>query len=162
MTGALLALALAASPPLAQEEWPLPPDEQEEHKVRHLSLSVWGGEAFDESGSGASFGVVGAEAAWSFSSLDVGLAGYRYEGLPGSQSWIPVTMLRLTQRFPLRTGVEATFALGVGAVRRTGWEAWFQVALGMRVPLGPMFVGGELGFERGNLLRLAGGLGVTF
>jgi hypothetical protein len=65
------------------------------------------------------------------------------------------------QRFPMRSGVEATFALGLGAARPRTWEAWFQVALGVRLPLGPLFLGGELAFERGDLLRLSAGLGVA-
>ena len=33
---------------------------------------------------------------------------------------------------------------------------------GMIIPLGPLFVGGELAFEQLNILRLAGGIGLAF
>ena len=100
--------------------------------------------------------------AWAFEHLDLGLAGYGYRGLADASTWTPVAIVRLTQRFPMRTGIEAAFGLGFGAARPRGWEAWFQVALGVRYPLGPMFLAGELSFERGDLLRLAAGLGVRF
>jgi hypothetical protein len=163
VTGALLALALAAGPPLAQGDWEPPPLEEQEDdgRKRRLSLAAWGGEALDQGGGGASYGVLGGEVAWSFDPLDVGLAGYAYQGLSGAGGWTPVSLLRLTQRFPTRTGVEATFGLGLGAARPSGWEAWFQVAIGVRLPLGPLFLGGELAFERGDLLRLSAGLGVA-
>ena len=161
MTGALLALALAASPALAQDEYDLPPDEQDEGGHR-LSIAAWGGEALDESGTGRSYGVLGGEVAWSFDQLDVGLAGYGSQHLSDTRTWTPVALVRLVQRFRMRSGVEATFGLGVGAARPSGWEAWFQVGLGARVLFGPMFLGGELAFERGDLLRLSAGLGVRF
>ncbi len=161
MTGALLALALAASPGLAQEEL-RPPDDEPEEAGHHLSVAAWGGEALDETGSGKSYGVLGGEVAWAFDQLDVGVAGYGYRGLSETRTWTPVALLRLVQRFRMRSGVEATFGLGLGAGRPSGWEGWFQVALGARVPFGPMFLGGELSFERGDLLRLAAGLGLTF
>jgi hypothetical protein len=50
----------------------------------------------------------------------------------------------------------------VGAGRPRGWRAWYQLAIGMRVPLGPLFLAGELAFEQYDLLRLGGGLGVAF
>ena len=125
-------------------------------------MSAWGGEAFDTGGSGQSYGALGAEVAWAFDPLDVGLAGYAYQGLSDTRTWTPVAMLRLTERFLMRSGVEGTFGLGLGAARPAGWRGWFQVALGVRVPLGPLFLGGELAFERGDLLRLAAGLGAAF
>ncbi len=161
MNGALLALALAASPGLAQEEWQ-PPDDEQEESAHHLSVAAWGGEAFDQSGSGGTYGLLGGEVAWAFDQLDVGVAGYGYRGLSETRTWTPVALLRLVQRFRMRSGVEATFGLGLGAARPSGWEAWFQVGLGARVTFGPMFLGGELAFERGSLLRLAAGLGVIF
>jgi hypothetical protein len=169
VTGALLALALAgtlalaAAPPLAQEEWEAPPyEEEDEENVKHLFLSVWGGEAFGLGGEGTSADVLSAEVAWAFGHLDVGLAGYGYRDLSPDAAWTRVAMLRLTQRFPMRSGVEAAFGLGIGAARDSDWSAWFQVALGVRVPLGPLFLGGELAFERGDLLRLSAGLGLAF
>ncbi len=163
MTGALLALALAASPglALADDEYP-PADEQQDEGGHHLSIAAWGGEALDESKTGRSYGLVGGEVAWAFDQLDVGVAGYGYRGLSDTRTWTPVALVRLVQRFEMRSGVEATFGLGVGAGRPAGWEAWFQVGLGVRVAFGPMFLGGELDFERGDLLRLAAGLGVNF
>ncbi len=162
MTAALLALALAASPGLAQEDWQAPDDSQDE-SGHHLSVAAWGGDALDESTSaGKSYGVLGGEVAWSFDQLDLGVAGYGYHGLSDTRAWTPVALVRLVQRFRMRSDVEATFGLGVGAARPSGWEAWFQVALGARVAFGPMFLGGELAFERGDLLRLAAGLGLTF
>ncbi len=163
MTGALLALALAASPALAlaQDAYDVPGDEQEEGGHR-LSLAAWGGEALDESRTGRSHGVLGGEVAWAFDALDVGLAGYGYHHLSDTRAWTPVALVRLVQRFRMRSGVEATFGLGVGAARPSGWEAWFQVGLGARVLFGPMFLGGELAWERSDLLRLTAGLGWTF
>ncbi|HEX9050688.1 MAG TPA: hypothetical protein VF841_09165 [Anaeromyxobacter sp.] len=162
MTGALLALALAASPALAQEEWQAPDEEQEEGGHR-LSVAAWGGEALDESGTGGkSYGVLGGEVAWAFDQLDLGVAGYGYRHLSETRTWTPVALVRLVQRFRMRSGVEATFGLGIGAARPSGWEAWFQVGLGARVTFGPVFLGGELAFERSDLLRLTGGLGLTF
>ena len=161
MTGALLALALAASPPLAQDEWSAPYDDQEEERVRHLRLTAWGGEAFETGGSGRSYGTLGGEAGWSFGELDLGLAGYGYHGFSATRAWTPVGLVRLTQRFRMRSGVEAAFGLGAGAARPSGWEGWFQVSLGIRVPLGPLFLGGELAFERGDLIALRAGLGLA-
>ncbi len=163
MTGALLALALAAGPhPLAQEEWGAPAYDEEEERVRHLSVAAWGGDAFGTGSGGGTFGNLGGEVAWSFGELDVGVAGYGYHGLPDARAWTPVGLVRLTQRFRMSTGVETAFGLGAGAGRPTGWEAWFQVSLGVRVPLGPMFLGGELAFERGDLFALRAGLGLAF
>ncbi len=161
MTGALLALALAASPGLAQEEWPGGDEEQEESGHR-LSVAAWGGEALDEGGTGRSYGLAGGEVAWAFDQLDLGVAAYGYHHLSDARAWTPVALVRLVQRFRMRSGVEATFGLGVGAAKPSGWEAWFQVGLGARVLFGPMFLGGELDWERGDLLRLAAGLGFTF
>ncbi len=165
MTGALLALALAVGP-LAQDDREPPPtwEEQEDEDDRpRLFVTAWGGEALDDGGAGRSYGILGGEVAWAFAYLDLGLAGYAYRSLPDARPWTPVAMVRLTQRFPMRSGVEATFGLGVGAARPdAGWDAWFQVALGARIPLGPLFLAGELGFERGDLLRLAAGLGAAF
>ncbi len=162
MTGALLALALAAAPPLAQEEWGAPSDDEQEEHVPHVLVSAWGGDAFDTGSSGRSHPNFGGEIAWSFGQLDLGVAGYGYDGLSATRAWTPVGLVRLTERFRMRSGVEAAFGLGAGAGKPSGWEAWFQVSLGVRVPLGPMFLGGELAFERGDLLALRAGLGVAF
>jgi len=164
VTAALLALALAA--PLAQEEWQPPPayDEEDPGGRPRLFLSAWGGEALEEGGGGPSHGVLGGEVAWAaFEHLDLGLAGYGYRGLPEAvRATTPVALVRLIQRYPTRAGVEATFTLGIGAARPDDWVLWLQVALGVRVVLGPLFLGGELAFEQYDLLRLTGGLGVSF
>jgi hypothetical protein len=166
VTAALLAVALAAGP-LGQEEWPTPPgweEEEEEESRPRFRLSAWAGEAFGASGAGRSHGVLGGEAAWAaFEHLDLALAGYGYRDLPAaSRATTPVALVRLIQRFPTRRDVEATFALGIGAGRPDGWVAWLNVALGVRVVLGPLFLGGEISFEQYDLLRLAAGLGVAF
>jgi hypothetical protein len=151
-----LALGQAVDDPWASEEDP----GDRRHRV---SISAWGGNAWDIGNQGgASAAVVGGEVAYAFRSLDIGLAGYGYRLPDEERSWTPVGLVRLINRFPTGNGVEATFALGVGAARPAGWQAWFQVALGVRVDLGRAFVGGELSFEQNNLLRLAGGLGVKF
>lgn len=157
----------AAAPLRLQQGW----DEQqwddeqyqEEERHPHLLLSVWGGEAFASGGSGRSSGFFAAEADWVFSGLDVGLQGARYRSLREStRLWTPVILTRVTQRFRTGRGVEAAFTLGLGAGRPAGWIAWYQVAIGMRVPLGPVFLAGELAFEQYDILRLGGGLGVAF
>jgi hypothetical protein len=128
-----------------------------------LFVSAWGGEALSTDGEGRSSSLLGAEVAWAFRSLELGLAGYGYRGLrDGSRGWAPVTLLRVTQRFPTRGGLEAGLTFGIGAGKPDGWTAWYQVALGGRLALGPLFVAGEIGFEQYDLLRLAGGVGAAF
>lgn len=158
-----LAAGWARGARLAQgEEWELPPEDEDEGR-RRVRLSLWGGEAFDTGGNGRSSTLLGGEAAWAFDSLDLGAAGYGYRSLRDAErEWTPVLLLRLTERFRTRRGVEAAFTFGVGAGRPDDWVAWFQVALGVRIDLGPLFLGGELAFEQYDLLRLAAGLGVAF
>lgn len=151
--------------PLAQEDQDDaagPGEDDEENKPR-LRFAAWAGEALASGGSGRGSGFVGGEAAWSFDSLDLGVAGSGYRNLvDATRTWTPVVLARITQRFKTRRGVEAAFGFGAGAGRRRGWAAWYQVALGVRVPLGPLFLAGELAFEQYDLLRLAAGLGVAF
>jgi len=164
IAAAALALCLAA-PPLAQTEYEPPPyEEEEEEGGRHrLLLSAWAGEALADGGAGRSSSFYGGEVAWAFEPLDVGLAAYGYRRLPeSSREWTPVLLLRLTQRFRTRGGVQGAFGFGIGAGRTGGWDAWYQAALGVRIPLGPVFLGGEIAFEQFDLLRLAAGLGVSF
>ena len=124
---------------------------------------AWGGEALATGGSGHGSGFVGGEAAWAFDTLDVGIAASGYRELRDSaREWTPVVLARLTQRFKMRHGLEAAFGFGAGAGRQRGWSAWYQVALGFRVPLGPLFVAGEVAFEQNDLLRLGAGMGVAF
>jgi hypothetical protein len=162
------ALHLTAPPaheltaPFAQESWDEPESSADEERQPRLRLTAWGGEAFDSGGSGHGSTTVGGEAAWAFDSLDVGVWGAGYREIVGAtREWTPVVLARVTQRFRLRTGVEAAFGFGFGAGRPRGWDAWFQVALGVRIPLGPLFVAGEIAFEERQLLRLGAGLGVA-
>ncbi len=165
MIAAALALSTClAAAPLAQE-WEAPPyaDEDVDRGERRLRLSLWGGDALATGGSGHGSTIWGGEAAYAFDTLDLGVAGYGYESLlDARRTWTPVLLLRLTERFETRRGVEAAFSFGLGAGRPRDWTAWFQVALGVRVNLGPMFLGGELAFEQYDLLRLAAGVGVAF
>jgi hypothetical protein len=148
--------------PLARESWEDDDFDDDEERQPRIRLTGWGGTALDDAGTGRSSTVVGGEAAWSFDSLDVGVSGAGYRELDGAtRSWTPVVLARFTQRFPMRSGVEAAFGLGLGAGRPKGWTSWFQVALGVRVPLGPVFLAGELAFEERQLLRLGAGLGVA-
>lgn len=166
MIAAALALSLVASQaaPLAQAEWgDASWEEHEEEDVPRLFLTAWGGEAYDDGGDGRSSGIAGGEITWALRALDLGLAGYGYRRLAEAErEWTPVALLRLGQRFRTRSGLEATFALGIGAGRPDGWTAWYQVALGGRATFGRVFVAGELAFEQYDLLRLAAGLGVGF
>jgi hypothetical protein len=161
----LIAAALAAAPgPLRQEEaWEEQAWEEEGERRPHVHLSAWGGEAFANGGTGRSSSFFSGEAAWVFRSVDLGIAGAGYRALRNaSREWTPVALVRLTQRFPTRGGVEAAFTLGFGAARPAGWVGWFQLAIGMRVPLGPLFLGGELAFEPYEIVRLGAGLGIAF
>lgn len=159
------ALRLAAT--LADEEDPLTEDGEDggedEEDSRRLFVSAWGGTALEGGGSGRSHSFGGGEIAWAFEPVDVGIAGYGYRDLEeDGPEWSPVVLLRLTERFRTRRGLEATLAFGVGAAKPDGWTSWVQLALGVRVPLGPLFIGGEVGFERYDMLRLAAGVGVGF
>ncbi|HEX9402603.1 MAG TPA: hypothetical protein VF912_21080 [Anaeromyxobacter sp.] len=158
----LLAASLSAAP-LPQEEWEPPAWEEDDERRPHVLVTAWAGEALASGGSGRSSGFFAGEAAWAFDSVDVGLAGSGYRSLrEAGRTWTPVLLARFTQRFKTRRGFEAAFGFGVGAGRPSGWIAWYQVALGVRVPLGPLFVAGELAFEQYDILRLGGGLGVAF
>ena len=173
----LLAAALASSP-AAPASSPSPPplvlhqeDDWEEHGGQEerppprLLLSAWGGEGFLAGGSGAGIGLLSAEVAWAFRSVDVGISGTAYRNVPADDVVHPVTpvvLLRLTQRFHTRRGFDAAFSLGFGAGRLASWHGWYQVAMGLRVPLGPLFLGGELAFEQLDILRLSAGIGVGF
>ncbi len=160
----IAAAALALSLAVAQADDAYPAYEEDEGEARpHVLLSAWGGTALGEGGSGRSSTILGGEAAWAFESLDLGVAGYGYQRLPdSSREWTPVALLRITQRFRTGRSVEAAFTFGIGAGRPDGWTAWYQVAIGGRADLGPMFLGGEIAFEQLDILRLAAGLGVRF
>jgi hypothetical protein len=140
-----------------------PQDDDENARHPHLLVSGWGGEALAAGGSGRSSSFYGGEVAWAFSQLDLGLAGAWYRSLRDARRpWTPVVLTRVTQRFMTRRGFEAAFSLGFGAGRPAGWIGWYQVALGVRIPLGPLFLGGEIAFEQYDIIRLGAGLGVGF
>jgi len=146
-----------------EDDYDEPQEDEEGRRHRHLLVSAWGGEAFARGGSGRASSFYGGEVAWAFSELDVGLAASWYRSLrDASRAWTPVLLTRVTQRFATRHGFEAAFSLGFGAGHPAGWIGWYQVALGIRVPLGPAFLGGEIAFEQYDIIRLGGGLGVAF
>jgi hypothetical protein len=164
IVAALAVSTLLAAAPLRQDEELPPYDEQgDEDRPRRVRLSLWGGEALATGGTGHGSAIYGGEAAWAFDSIDLGVAGYGYNSLiQSNRQWTPVVLARLTERFRTRRNLEAAFTFGIGAGRPKDWTAWFQVALGVRFDLGPMFLGGELAFEQYDLLHLTAGLGVTF
>ncbi len=159
MVAALVILSLVVA---QADDYPDDSDLELEQRP-HVVLSAWGGKAFADGGSGHGSPLFGGEAAWAFDSLDVGIAGYGYQGLPdAARDWSPVVLVRLTQRFETRKGLDATFTFGAGAGRTDRWDPWFQVALGVRGNAGPFFIAGELAFEQLDQLRLAAGVGVRF
>jgi hypothetical protein len=132
----------------------------EEDRAPRLFITAWGGEAFAiGSGDTRSGSAFGGEVAYALPFGDLGLWGSAYK-IGERDAWAPIALLRLTNRFPAGRGVEAAFTFGVGAGRPQDWRLWFQVALGIRLDLGPMYLAGELSFEQEQLLRLSGGLGV--
>ena len=132
----------------------------EERRAPRLFLTAWGGEAFAVGGSdwksGAAFG---GEVSYALPFGDLGLWGSGYK-IGNRDAWAPIALLRLTNRFATGRGIEAAFTFGIGAGRPLDWRVWFQVALGLRYDLGPVFLAGELSFEQEQLLRFSGGLGV--
>lgn len=151
--------ALAAAPAGAD---PYDDDEpSEEEPTPRLILTAWGGEGFGTGGRGLSAPLAGGEVAWAFDQVDVGVAAYGYHGLLATApGWSPVALLRLTERFEVRRGVDAAFTFGAGAGHPGHWVVWFQVALGLRVDLGPVFLAAETAFEQYDLVRVAGGIGL--
>jgi len=158
----LLAAALLPACVAAQEEdeetFSAPPPDQD-----RVHLTALGGALFDLSGSGGTYSFVGGELAYAFESMDVGILaqGYRL-GRRASSVWSPVVMARFLQRFETRRGLEATFGIGLGAGKTDRWVGWYQLALGVRLIEGPLFVQGELGFEQLDLFRLGAGIGLRF
>ena len=138
----------------------------EAEREPHVFISAYGGQAWGLGGTQNVDGgvpVLGGEVAYAFDFGDVGLAGYGYRFPGGRSGWSPVALLRFTNRFQTYRGLDATFSFGLGAARPfDDWRAWFQVALGLRLDLGPVFLGGELAFEQEDLIRLVGGVGVSF
>jgi len=151
-------LALASA--IAQEEYGWEGGDDEERAPR-LFITAWGGEAFDVGGGDGNGGpAFGGEVAYALGFGDLGVWASAYKIRNGGEDWAPIALLRLTNRFPAGRGLEGAFTFGVGAGRPADWRVWFQVALGVRFDLGPMFLAGELAFEQEQLLRLSGGLGV--
>jgi hypothetical protein len=157
----VIALLLAA---------PLAAAAQEEEEVyarapsgRHLHLTGWGGSLIDTGGEFPAAGFAGGEVAWAFEALELGVLAQGYHlGRRTRDPWTPVILARIRERFETRRGLDATVGFGIGAGRVDRWETWFQFAVGLRLHAGPLFVAGEVGFERLDLFRLAGGLGVAF
>ena len=151
-------LALAGAN--AQDEYGWEGSDEEDGGPR-LFITAWGGQAFDVGGGdGHSGSAFGGEVAYALDFGDLGLWASGYKIRNRGEAWAPIALLRLTNRFATGRGLDATFTFGVGAGRPAGWRIWFQVALGLRLDLGPMFLAGELAFEQDQLLRLSGGLGV--
>jgi hypothetical protein len=130
----------------------------------HFHLSALGGVLFATSGPSDTYEFAGVEAAFVLESMDLGILaqGYHLGTRRANAEWSPVILARFLNRFETARGVEATFGLGIGAGRATGWTAWYQLVLGLRISEGPIFLTGEVGFEQLDLFRLAGGLGVRF
>lgn len=161
LAGLLLAVPAAVH---AQDEGDFGADElDDEGRDGRLRLTAWGGEAWNTGASGRDHPILGGEASWAFDHLDVGVAGYGYRGLAREERdrWDPVLLVRITQRFETYRGFEAGLTLGAGGARRgDDWQSWFQLGLGVRLDLGPMFLAGEIAFEQNDLIHLTGGLGV--
>jgi hypothetical protein len=164
-----LALAVVAAAPViagAGEEAGGEPWSDEEEPPR-LDLKLWGGQAWNAGGTGPRAETYGAEGAWRFDRLDLGVFGGCYAlrdvGANGALEdfFAPVYLVRLGQRFETRNGLLASFTFGAGALKTSAWRSWFQVALGVRATWGPAFLAGELSFETDELIRLSLGVGVS-
>jgi len=158
----LSALLIAAVPFLAVAQ-----DEDEPYSkppsAARFHVTAWGGSSLDTSAKSPGAAHVGGEVAYAFEAADVGILaeGYRL-GDRARTPWAPVVLARYLQRFETRSGLEATLGFGLGVGRTKSWIGWYQVALGVRLLQGPIFIAGELGFEQLDLLRLAAGVGVRF
>lgn len=155
-----LALALAAVLAAGDDGW----DEEAEYgaRPRRLSLAAWGGQAFDVGGAREGGPLAGAEVAWTFDAVELGVLGQlvRLRAAPGLE-WSPVVLARLTERFRTAPAVETSFTFGFGAGKTDDWVGWYQIAVGLRVGFGETaFLGAELSFEQYDLVRLAIGLGL--
>ncbi len=129
-----------------------------------LEIAAVGGTAIEVgTAHGRSFAIAGAEVSWAFDSIDVGILAQAYRfGDAGASPWEPVVLARIEQRFETARGLDAYLAFGIGAGKVTSWLAWYQVALGVRLAQGPLAVGGEIGFEQYQLLRLVASIGGRF
>ena len=162
MRARLSALLVAAVPFLAVGQ-----DEDEAYSrspsTARFHVTAWGGSALDTRARSPGAAHVGGEVAYAFEAADVGILaeGYRL-GDRARTPWAPVVLARYVQRFETRRGLDATLGFGLGVGRTKSWIGWYQVALGVRLLDGPLFVAGELGFEQLDLLCLAAGVGVRF
>jgi len=130
---------------------------------RRLSLTAWGGQLSALSGSSRRSAThLGGEVAWRFDAVELGVLGQAARLRSATSEWSPIVLLRITERFQSRRGLEGSFSFGLGAAREEKWKTWFQVALGARLDLGPIFIGGEIGFEQADFVRLAAGIGTRF
>jgi hypothetical protein len=161
---ALLATALAAAPAPAEAYDPFEDPPPEGGRMARLSVTAWGGGLLGLTGGTRSGGsLAGGEVAWSFDSLDLGVQALSAQVEAGSNRPVPVLLLRIGQHFESRRGLEGSFTFGAGSARLGGkWQAWFQIGLGGRIDLGPIFLAAELGLEQADLVRVAGGIGVRF
>jgi len=136
---------------------------QRADEPKRLSLMAFGGELNAVSGSGrSSAAMYGGEVAWLFDSVELGLLGQAARLRTGPNDWSPIVLARITERFRSRRGLEGSFSFGIGAAREERWKTWFQAAIGARLDLGPIFVGGEVGFEQADFIRFSAGLGTRF
>jgi hypothetical protein len=160
---ALCAIGLVAAPAAGRAYDPFedPPPHQDERG--RLAFTGWGGEYTGVAGSGLGTGaLLAGELSWRLDGIEIGgmVEGAHFPEYRSGLS--PVYLVRLTERFETRRGLDATVTFGVGAGREDRWKAWYQVAVGARLDLGPLFLSGEVAFEQADLLRLAAGLGVRF
>jgi len=153
----ILAALVAATPAGAYDPFEDPPPAD---RSRRLTLTAFGGSLFASGGGdhvNAPF--AGGEVAWAFDSIELGLQGQAARLRTGPADWSPIALLRLTQRFETRRGLDASLSFGAGAAREARWHPWFQVALGGRMDLGPIFATAEIAFEQSDLIRALVGLG---
>jgi hypothetical protein len=134
----------------------------EEERSGRLRVGAWSGALYaTDDQDWVPFG--GGEVGWSFGTLGLGVLGqaYRFGRERADAEWGPVVLGRLEQRFESARGLEASLALGIGAAKLRDWQAWFQLAFGFRLVRGPVYVGGELGFEQEQLFRLGATVGLA-
>jgi hypothetical protein len=160
----ILALALAGAGPVAdRDDEPLDDDEPVYHEpsAPRLRVGGTGGMIYDVHAQKI-LPFVGGEVAWAFEHFDVGVLGQAYRfGTPrASSTWTPVVLARFEQRFETRRDLEAIAGIGIGAGKERGWAPWFQFTAGFRALAGPLFLGGEFGFEQDRFFRLGATAGV--
>lgn len=164
MLSTIVALALAVADPEADPD-DAPPDEEPAYEAPaapRLRVSGTGGMIYDVKDQ-ATLPFAGGEVAWAFDQLDLGILAqaYRFGEPRASSRWTPVVLARIEQRFATRRELEAVIGLGVGAGKERSWTAWFQFTAGFRALAGPLFLGGEFGFEQDRFFRLGATAGVA-